>query len=217
MPAANRTDTAARPLTQRSRATNGKTLFADGGDMRSPWTRRMRDIFGLHLSDLGGADAASEGERSIARRAAVTLPPNVGQNVGTIHVKQILLYTSMANGGLRRVGFLAPAELVAGATNSGGRRPKPSARKRRAAGQCECAPATPADLDNLDTRARGPSCRKNRKQQIDYCARTRVSRNSNFLIILTITPTPPHLPFDAENSSTPQCELSAALRQQLAA
>jgi hypothetical protein len=71
MPAANRTDTAARPLTQRSRATNGKTLFADGGDMRSPWTRRMRDIFGLHLSDLGGADAASEGERSIARRAAV--------------------------------------------------------------------------------------------------------------------------------------------------
>jgi hypothetical protein len=71
MASANRTDTAARPLTQRSRATNGKTLFADGGDMRTPWARRMRDVFGLHLSDLGGPDAVSEAERSIARRAAV--------------------------------------------------------------------------------------------------------------------------------------------------
>jgi hypothetical protein len=56
------------PLTQRSRATNGKSLFAEGGDMRGPWARRLRDVLGLHLSDLGGLDAASEAERSILRR-----------------------------------------------------------------------------------------------------------------------------------------------------
>jgi hypothetical protein len=68
---ADRTDTAARPLTQRSRATNGKSLFAEGGDMRGPWARRLRDVLGLHLSDIGGIEAASEAERSILRRAAV--------------------------------------------------------------------------------------------------------------------------------------------------
>jgi hypothetical protein len=67
----SRTATAARSPTLRSRATNGKTLFAQGGDMRGPWARRLRDVLGLHLSDLGGPDAVSEAERSIARRAAV--------------------------------------------------------------------------------------------------------------------------------------------------
>ena len=134
MPAANRTDTAARPLTQRSRATNGKTLFADGGDMRSPWTRRMRDIFGLHLSDLGGADAASEGERSIARRAAVTLPPNVGQNVGTIHVKQILLYISMANGGHSSAGWLPCTSRIGCGRNKQRRPAAETIGKKKASG-----------------------------------------------------------------------------------
>jgi len=60
-----------RPATLRSRVTNGKTLFADGGDMRSPWARRLRDLIGLHISDLGGLDNVSEAERSIVRRAAV--------------------------------------------------------------------------------------------------------------------------------------------------
>jgi hypothetical protein len=67
----NRTATADLPAAQRSRVTNGKTLFAEGGDMRSPWARRLRDVLGLHLSDLGGAEAVSEAERSIARRASV--------------------------------------------------------------------------------------------------------------------------------------------------
>ena len=68
--------TAARPVTAtrlptlRSRVTNGKTLFAEGGDMRAPWARRLRDVLELHLSDMGGADNASEAERSILRRAA---------------------------------------------------------------------------------------------------------------------------------------------------
>jgi hypothetical protein len=55
----------------RSRVTNGKTPFAVGGDMRSPWARRARDLMALHLSDLGGQDATSEAERSILRRAVV--------------------------------------------------------------------------------------------------------------------------------------------------
>jgi hypothetical protein len=63
--------TTERQPTQRSRATNGKTLFAAGGDQRGPWARRLRDIFSLHLSDLGGQEAVSEAERSLARRAAV--------------------------------------------------------------------------------------------------------------------------------------------------
>lgn len=62
---------APRPPTLRSRVTNGRTLFAAGGDMRGPWARRLRDLFDLHLADLGGPDAVSEAERSIVRRAAV--------------------------------------------------------------------------------------------------------------------------------------------------
>jgi hypothetical protein len=70
MPEPTRPATTARPLTQRSRVTNGKTLFADGGDMRTPWARRMRDVFEMHISDLGGVDASSAAELSIARRVA---------------------------------------------------------------------------------------------------------------------------------------------------
>jgi hypothetical protein len=32
--------------------------------------RRFRDVFAMHIADLGGHDAISEAERSIARRAA---------------------------------------------------------------------------------------------------------------------------------------------------
>jgi hypothetical protein len=67
----DRAATTAHPPTQRSRVTNGKTLFADGGDMRTPWARRLRDLWEAHVADLGGIDATSEAERSIARRAAV--------------------------------------------------------------------------------------------------------------------------------------------------
>jgi hypothetical protein len=53
----------------RSRVSNGSTLLT-GVDGRSTWARRLRDLIGLHLSDLGGEDMASEAERSIVRRAA---------------------------------------------------------------------------------------------------------------------------------------------------
>ena len=53
----------------RSRISNGSSLLP-GVDGRSTWVRRLRDVMGLHLSDLGGDEAVSEAERSIVRRIA---------------------------------------------------------------------------------------------------------------------------------------------------
>jgi len=53
----------------RSRISNGSAILP-GVDGRSTWVRRLRDLIALHLSDLGGEDAASEAERAIIRRAA---------------------------------------------------------------------------------------------------------------------------------------------------
>src|SRR5262245_30505502 len=57
----------AEPPSSRSRITNGALIDGDG---RSAWSRRMRDLINLHLSDLGGADNVSEAEKSIVRRVA---------------------------------------------------------------------------------------------------------------------------------------------------
>src|SRR5450755_3207620 len=53
----------------RSRISNGSAILP-GVDGRSTWVRRLRDLIGLHLSDLGGDGEVSEAERSIVRRAA---------------------------------------------------------------------------------------------------------------------------------------------------
>ena len=53
----------------RSRVSNGSAILP-GVDGRSTWVRRVRDLMGLHLSDLGGDQAVSEAERSIIRRVA---------------------------------------------------------------------------------------------------------------------------------------------------
>jgi hypothetical protein len=52
----------------RSAVTNGSTLLP-GVDGRTIWARRFRDLLSQHFADLGGEDAVSEAERSIARRA----------------------------------------------------------------------------------------------------------------------------------------------------
>lgn len=52
-----------------SRITNGSALLP-GVDGRSPWVRRCKDLIGIHLADLGGADNTSAAELSIIRRAA---------------------------------------------------------------------------------------------------------------------------------------------------
>jgi hypothetical protein len=54
---------------QRSRVTNGKTHFVEA-DQRGPWARRWRDVLAEIISDLGGADLLSEGQKQLARRCA---------------------------------------------------------------------------------------------------------------------------------------------------
>lgn len=62
--------TATRPLTVRSAVSNGRRMFAVGGDGRGPWARRHRDLIELHTDDLGGPAALSEAQASLIRRAA---------------------------------------------------------------------------------------------------------------------------------------------------
>jgi hypothetical protein len=95
---------APRKPTQRSRVSNGKSLFVRGGDGRGPWARRMRDVAEAHLQDIG-ADTASEAERSIIRRiAALTVELErieakfaVGEGDGDLDLYQ------KASGSLRRL------------------------------------------------------------------------------------------------------------------
>ena len=54
----------------RSRITNGNALF-EGIDGRSATARRFRDVLAEIVSDLGGPDRLSEGQRQIARRCAM--------------------------------------------------------------------------------------------------------------------------------------------------
>jgi hypothetical protein len=59
-----------RSSRQKSRQANGTALLP-GVDGRSAWVRRCKELIADHISDLGGADNASAGERSIIRRACV--------------------------------------------------------------------------------------------------------------------------------------------------
>jgi hypothetical protein len=58
----------ARPLTARSRVTNGKPF--DGVDGRSANARRFRDLIDAFSRDLGGMSQLSEADRSLVRQAA---------------------------------------------------------------------------------------------------------------------------------------------------
>ena len=52
-----------------SSVTNGKRLFVEHrGD--TAWARRFRDVLVEIISDLGGLDVLSEGQKQLARRAA---------------------------------------------------------------------------------------------------------------------------------------------------
>ena len=68
-PSADRALVARGASKQRSRVTNGKTLFVEA-DQRGPWARRWRDVLAEIISDLGGADLLSEGQKQLARRCA---------------------------------------------------------------------------------------------------------------------------------------------------
>ena len=94
----------------RSRISNGSNILP-GVDGRSTWVRRFRDLIGLHLSDLGGEDRASEAEKSIIRRAATitaeleylelrfALSHHAGETPDIVHLE---LYQRLANS-LRRL------------------------------------------------------------------------------------------------------------------
>jgi hypothetical protein len=60
---------ATRSATQRSRVTNGKTPFVEA-DRRGPWARRWSDVLTEIISDIGGHEGLSEGQRQLARRCA---------------------------------------------------------------------------------------------------------------------------------------------------
>ena len=58
-----------RPSKVRSAVSNGRRSFVDG-DGKSVWARRQRDLFELHVSDLGPPEMLSEAQLSICRRVA---------------------------------------------------------------------------------------------------------------------------------------------------
>jgi hypothetical protein len=63
-----RHEAARRPAATRSAVTNGRRLHVvPPGDTR--WARRFADVLAEIISDLGGADLLSEGQRQLARRA----------------------------------------------------------------------------------------------------------------------------------------------------
>ena len=62
---------AAISRSNRSKVSNGSAVFlADFADGRSAMARRFRDLFAAIVSDMGGSDLLSEGQRQLARRAA---------------------------------------------------------------------------------------------------------------------------------------------------
>ncbi len=62
---------ASPPPASRSAVSNGSQLFVDNVDGRSKEARRFRDVLAEIISDLGGADGLSEGQRQLARRCAL--------------------------------------------------------------------------------------------------------------------------------------------------
>ena len=61
---------AARAPRTRSAVTNGRRLHVEArGD--TAWARRFRDVLAEIVSDLGGPDRLSEGQRQLARRCAL--------------------------------------------------------------------------------------------------------------------------------------------------
>ena len=54
-----------RLATVKSKKTNGRRVFAVGGDGRGAWTRRWKDIVELHVADEGGRDQMSEAMLSL--------------------------------------------------------------------------------------------------------------------------------------------------------
>ncbi len=90
----------------RSKVTNGKRVFAIGGDGRGAWTRRWKDLHEAHIADLGGPAGLSEAQISLCRRAAA-LETELEQlearmSEGAATVEDLDLYNRLS-GNLRRM------------------------------------------------------------------------------------------------------------------
>jgi hypothetical protein len=59
-----------RSVAASSKATTGRRIFAGGGDGRTVWGRRWRDLILAHMNDLGCAELLSEAQVSICRRVS---------------------------------------------------------------------------------------------------------------------------------------------------
>jgi hypothetical protein len=97
---------ARKPEMLRSRVTNGRRVFAIGGDGRGAWTRRWKDLQEAHVEDMGGITGLSEAQVSLCRRAAaleVTLEQiEASMSLGAATIEDLDLYNRLS-GNLRRI------------------------------------------------------------------------------------------------------------------
>jgi hypothetical protein len=109
-----------RKASLRSKVTNGVRVFAVGGDGRSQWTRRWRDLVELHASDCGGADTISEAKLSLCRRvAAIEVQLELMEarmSEGVVTDAELDLYNRLS-GNLRRILESLGLERVAKPVN----------------------------------------------------------------------------------------------------
>ena len=92
----------------RSAITNGSRLLLDGADHRTAWCRRLKDLLTAHMSDAGGEDILSEGQKALIRRASMLelqlemMETKFANNAGVASAKDLDLY-GRTSGNLRRV------------------------------------------------------------------------------------------------------------------
>lgn len=95
-----------KPKDLQSKVTNGRRVFAIGGDGRGAWTRRWKDLHGAHVADLGGLDGLSEAQVSLCRRCAaieVQLEQiEASMSIGAAEMADLDLYNRLT-GNLRRL------------------------------------------------------------------------------------------------------------------
>jgi len=90
----------------RSAISNGSTLLG-GVDHRSAWMRRLRDLVGDHVADLGGANALTTAELALVRRASMMtvqlelMESRWSENAGEASPKSLETYQRVV-GSLRR-------------------------------------------------------------------------------------------------------------------
>jgi hypothetical protein len=120
--------------TARSRVSNGSRIL-EGIDGRSREARRFRDVLAEIVSDLGGPDRLSEGQRQIARRCAMLAVEcekleAIGVSGGEIDLECYGQLTDRMGRAFQRLGLKRvpkPVPLVEHLANLRERTPPPAA------------------------------------------------------------------------------------------